>query len=122
MRRLPPKSRRCLAGWPDPSPEERATAPVPHRRAELGFAGTGEPKRVTYFTKEWRGGDWSDAVFATQIGAVLIEQGIDDPFKPACFASHGAVVFDEWGQPRQPIVTGTVSMIRLIVSRDTFWS
>ena len=36
MRRLPLKSSLCLMGAPVPSPEQSATAPVPHQRANLG--------------------------------------------------------------------------------------
>ena len=35
MRRLPLKSSRCLMGLPAPSPDDRATAPVPLQRANL---------------------------------------------------------------------------------------
>ena len=93
-----------MTDWSLPSPEDSATAPVPHQRANSGRAV--ESGRVADLAQQRGGGDGADAGFVAQGGAVAVEQVVDEPLEAADLAARGAVLVDERLELRQAIAAG----------------
>ena len=104
MRRLAVKSSRCSTGAPEPSPDESATAPVPHQRANSGLSV--EPGRVADVAQQGGCWDGADAVSIAQGGAAAVEQFVDEAFKAANLAARSAVLVDEPLEPFKAVRAG----------------
>ena len=90
-----------MTGAPEPSPDDNATAPVPHHRANLDSRANlvGSPTSTTSVAAAI-----ADAWLVSQGRAVfvkeMVEFALEHPDLPVCLA----VSIDERNQPRQPVV------------------